>query len=182
MTPRRIAIFVDGSNNYAATKQLDIEIDYNKIIQYWQQYGNVVGSYYFTAVKEYDKNVHDPLVKLLDHLSYNGWIVITKEAKQYEAKIKGNIDIELCVHAMELREHIDEMVLFSGDGDYCELVVAMQRKGVYVTVVSAQGITLSDDLRRVCNTSLELNAIDILRKRGGPPAPEVPRLRRIAKL
>jgi uncharacterized LabA/DUF88 family protein len=43
--------------------------------------------------------------------------------------------IELAVNAMELVEHIDEMVLFSGDGDLRSLVRAMQRRGVRVAVV-----------------------------------------------
>ena len=32
------------------------------------------------------------------------------------------MDIELAVDAMELSEHIDQMVLFSGDGDFRSLV------------------------------------------------------------
>ncbi|MET4447569.1 hypothetical protein ABIB75_005870 [Bradyrhizobium sp. GM2.2] len=46
------------------------------------------------------------------------------------------MDIELAVDAMELAEHIDQMVLFSGDGDFRSLVEAVQRQGVRVTVVS----------------------------------------------
>ena len=46
------------------------------------------------------------------------------------------MDIELAVDAMELAEHIDEMILFSGDGDFRSLVEAVQRRGVRVTVVS----------------------------------------------
>jgi uncharacterized LabA/DUF88 family protein len=46
------------------------------------------------------------------------------------------MDIELAVDAMELAEHIDQMVLFSGDGDFRSLVEAVQRRGVRVTVIS----------------------------------------------
>jgi len=41
-------------------------------------------------------------------------------------KVKGNMDIELAVDAMELAEHVDQMVLFSGDGDFRSLVEAVQ--------------------------------------------------------
>jgi uncharacterized LabA/DUF88 family protein len=43
------------------------------------------------------------------------------------------MDIELAVDAMEMSEHVDEMVLFSGDGDFRSLVEAIQRRGVRVT-------------------------------------------------
>jgi uncharacterized LabA/DUF88 family protein len=46
------------------------------------------------------------------------------------------MDIELAVDAMELVDRIDQMVLFSGDGDFRSLVDAVQRRGVRVTVVS----------------------------------------------
>jgi uncharacterized LabA/DUF88 family protein len=46
------------------------------------------------------------------------------------------MDIELAVDAMELAAHVDQIVLFSGDGDFRSLVEAVQRRGVRVTVVS----------------------------------------------
>jgi uncharacterized LabA/DUF88 family protein len=61
------------------------------------------------------------------------------------------MDIELTVDAMELAGRIDEMVLFSGDGDFRPLVEAMQRRGVRVTVVSTtstQPPMIADELRR----------------------------------
>jgi uncharacterized LabA/DUF88 family protein len=48
---------------------------------------------------------------------------------------------------LELSNHIDQIVLFSGDGDLRPLVDAVQRRGVHVTVVSPQSTTF-DELRR----------------------------------
>jgi uncharacterized LabA/DUF88 family protein len=65
--------------------------------------------------------------------------------------VKGNMDIELAVDAMELAPHIDHMVLFSGDGDFRSLVESVQRRGVRVTVVSTittQPPMVADELRR----------------------------------
>jgi len=61
------------------------------------------------------------------------------------------MDIELAVDAMQLADHVDQMVLFSGDGDFRSLVEAVQRRGVRVTVVSTiscQPSMIADDLRR----------------------------------
>jgi len=81
---------------------------------------------------------------LVDWLDYNGYTVVTKATKEYiEAsgrKVKGDMNIELAVDAMELAEHMDQMVLFSGDGDFRSLVEAVQRRGVRVTVVETPGV------------------------------------------
>ena len=46
------------------------------------------------------------------------------------------MDVELAVDAMELAGHVDQIVLFSGEGNFRSLVEAVQRRGVRVTVVS----------------------------------------------
>src|SRR5690606_16942538 len=77
-------------------------------------------------------------------------------------KIKGSMDIELAVDAMELAEHIDHVVLFSGDRDFTFLVEALQRKGCKVSVVSTlqtQPPMMSDDLRRQADHFIELSEL-----------------------
>jgi uncharacterized LabA/DUF88 family protein len=72
------------------------------------------------------------------------------------------MDIELTVDAMEIAEHIDHMVLFSGDGDFRPLVEAVQKKGVRVTVVSTistQPPMIADELRRQADVFLDLASL-----------------------
>jgi uncharacterized LabA/DUF88 family protein len=67
--------------------------------------------------------------------------------------------IELAVGAMELAEHVDQIVLFSGDGDFRSLVEAVQRRGVKATVVSTisgQPLMIADELRRQADVFLDL--------------------------
>jgi uncharacterized LabA/DUF88 family protein len=67
--------------------------------------------------------------------------------------------IELAVHTMELAEHVDEMILFSGDGDFRPLLEAVQRRGVRVTVVSSiasQPPMIADELRRQADIFTDL--------------------------
>src|SRR5262249_11858196 len=64
----------------------------------------------------------------------------TKATKEFvdqtgRRKVKGNMDIELAVDAMEIAGSIDHMVLFSGDGDFRSLVEAVQRRGGRVNLV-----------------------------------------------
>jgi uncharacterized LabA/DUF88 family protein len=101
---------------------------------------------------------------LIDWLDYNGYTVVTKATKEFvdqtgRRKVKGNMDIELAVNAMEIAAHIDHMVLFSGDGDFRSLVEAVQRRGVRVTVastVSTQPPMVADELRRQADVFLDI--------------------------
>jgi uncharacterized LabA/DUF88 family protein len=82
------------------------------------------------------------------------------------------MDIELAVDAMELAEHVDQIVLFSGDGDFRPLVEAVQRRGVRVTVVStisSQPPMIADELRRQADVFTDLVE---LRNKIGRDTPE----------
>jgi len=90
--------------------------------------------------------------------------MVTKPTKEFtdasgRRKIKGNMDIELAIDVMEMAEHLEHIVLFSGDGDFRRLVEAVQRKGVRVTVVStvrSQPPMVADELRRQADNFIEL--------------------------
>jgi uncharacterized LabA/DUF88 family protein len=69
------------------------------------------------------------------------------------------MDVEIAVDMLEMAEHADHMVLFSGDGDFRKLVEAVQRKGSRVTVVStvkSQPPMVSDELRRQADNFVDL--------------------------
>jgi uncharacterized LabA/DUF88 family protein len=170
----RMALFIDGANLYTTAKVLGFGIDYDRLLKEFQSRGTVVRAFFYTTIIEDQDNV---LIRpLLDWLDYNGYTVVTKAAKEYfdsigRRKIKGNIDIELTVDAMELADHIDEMVLFSGDGDFRPLVEAMQRRGVRVTVVSTtstQPPTIGEELRRQSDLFTDLIELRPLIARGLP--------------
>ncbi|MGY3075880.1 uncharacterized LabA/DUF88 family protein [Bradyrhizobium sp. LM6.10] len=81
------------------------------------------------------------------------------------------MDIELAVDAMELAEHIDQMVLFSGDGDFRSLVEAVQRRGVRVTVIStiaSQPPMIADELRRQADVFTDLVELQAKLGRAAP--------------
>ena len=69
------------------------------------------------------------------------------------------MDVELAVDAMELADQVDQMVLFSGDGDFRSLIEAVQRRGVRVTVIStisSQPPMIADELRRQTDVFMDL--------------------------
>lgn len=161
----KIAIFIDGSNLYSAARNLDIEIDYKQLLGLFEKRGQILRAFYYTALA--DDQDYSPIRPLVDWLDYNGFSMVTKPAKEFtdaggRKKIKGNMDVEIAVDAMEMAEHINEAILFSGDGDFRRLVESLQRQGVRVTVVStikSRPPMIADELRRQADEFLDLQAI-----------------------
>ena len=158
-------LLIDGANLYATTKALGFDIDYRRLLKEFNKDGDLLRAFYYTAIVEDQE--YSSIRPLVDWLDYNGYTVITKPAKEFmdsmgRRKIKGNMDIELTVTAMEMADKVDEIVLFSGDGDFRSLVEAVQRKGVMVTVVStitSQPPMIADDLRRQADIFIDLASL-----------------------
>lgn len=163
----KIALFIDGANLYATSRALGFDIDYRKLLSSFQKRGYLIRAYYYTALVEDQE--YSSIRPLIDWLDYNGFKVVTKPAKEFtdstgRRKIKGNMDIELTVDALELAEYVDHYVIFSGDGDFRTLVEALQRRGRKVSIIStmaSQPPMISDDLRRQAD-----NFIDLMSLRG----------------
>lgn len=161
----KIALFIDGANLYATAKSLGFDIDYKKMLKYFDGQGYMLRAYYYTALIEDQE--YSSIRPLIDWLDYNGYRVITKPTKEFtdaagRRKVKGNMDMELAIDAMELSDKIDHAVIFSGDGDFRTLVQALQRRGTKVSVVSTLVTNppmVSDDLRRQADYFIELTAI-----------------------
>jgi uncharacterized LabA/DUF88 family protein len=158
----KVALLIDGPNLYTTAKTLGFDIDYKRLLKEFQSWGTLVRAFYYTAIIEDQE--FSSIRPLIDWLDYNGYTVVTKATKEFidasgRRKVKGNMDIELAVDAMELAEHVDQIVLFSGDGDFRSLVEAVQRRGVRVTVVStvsSQPPMIADELRRQTDVFIDL--------------------------
>tara|TARA_B100000686_G_C16797162_1_gene983261 strand:- start:1420 stop:2031 length:612 start_codon:yes stop_codon:yes gene_type:complete len=159
----KMAVFIDGANLYAAAKSLDIEIDYQLLLDWMGDQSRLIRAFYYTALIEDQE--YSPIRPLVDWLDYNGYKMVTKPAKEYtdqhgRRKVKGNMDIELAIDMMEIAEKVDHILLFSGDGDFRRLVESVQRRGVRVSVVSTietQPAMLADELRRQADHFIELS-------------------------
>jgi uncharacterized LabA/DUF88 family protein len=164
MTSRvnKLALLIDGPNLHAAAKLLGFDIDYKRLLTEFQSRGTLLRAFYYTTIIEDQE--YSTIRPLIDWLDYNGYTVVTKATKEFtdasgRRKVKGNMDIELAVDALELADHVDQIVLFSGDGDFRSLVEALQRRGVRVTVVStisSQPPMIADELRREADAFTDL--------------------------
>jgi uncharacterized LabA/DUF88 family protein len=178
----KIALFIDGANLHGTAKALGFDIDYKRLLKEFQSRGTLLRAFYYSAL--IDDQEFTSIRPLIDWLDYNGYTVITKPAKEFDdgegrRKFKRSMHIELAVNAMELAEHVDQIVLFSGDGDFRSLVETVQRRGVHVTVVStisSQPPMIADELRRQADVFTDLMELKSkisrdLAERTGPREP-----------
>lgn len=146
-------------------KALGIQLDFRRLIKYYGD--DLVRAYYYTAIVENPREEYAAVKPLVDWLCYNDYSVITKQAKVFTdgntgvVKIKGNMDCELTVDALELAYAggMTDAVFFTGDGDFRALLLALQRRGVRNTVVSTiqtQPPMVADELRRVADKFVDL--------------------------
>ncbi len=169
-----IALFIDGANFHATAKTLGFDIDYKRLLGEFAGKDTILRAFFYTTIVE---DQYSSIRPLLDWLDYNGYTVVAKPTKEFvdasgRRKLKGSMDIELAVDALEIAARVDQIVLFSGDGDFRPLVEAVQRRGVHVTVVStisSQPPMIADELRRQADQFVDLNR---LRSRIGREVPE----------
>jgi uncharacterized LabA/DUF88 family protein len=104
----KIALFIDGANLYATAKTLGFDIDYKRLLREFQSRGTLLRAFYYTAIIEDQE--YSSIRPLIDWLDYNGYAVVTKPVKEFtdamtgRRKVKGNMDIELAMDAMELAD------------------------------------------------------------------------------
>ena len=95
-------------------KTLGFDVDYKRLLKEFQSRGTLLRAFYYTAIIEDQE--YSSIRPLIDWLDYNGYTVVTKAAKEFtdasgHRRIKGSMDIKLAVDAMELAEHMDQMIL-----------------------------------------------------------------------
>lgn len=160
---QRFAVFIDGSNFHASTKALNFDVDFEKLLRILRESGHLVRAYYYTALPD-NNTEYSPIKRIADWLDYNGYTVVSKPWRDFtnsetgQRRIKGNMDMELALDMIKLANHVEHVVLFSGDGDFCRLLQEVQDKGVSVTVISSNKL-VADTLRRQADDFIEVNQI-----------------------
>ena len=163
---QRTALLIDGANMFAASRMLRFHIDYKLLLEYLAKACrfNIVRANYYTAVRVLKEGENDPLIKLIDWLSFNNFKVVTKSAMEYNnadgsSTLKGNMDVRMALDAILMSERIDHFILGTGDGDFTCLVDELHRKGLEVSAISTiltQPPMIASALRREVDNFFEL--------------------------
>lgn len=158
----RLALFIDGANLHGAARAHGFDIDFRRFFYLFARKGRLVRAFYYTTVIENQEL--SSLRPLIDWLDYNSYTVLTKPVRDYtdshdRLRVKSTIHVDLAIDALGMADHVDHIILVSGDGEYQRLVATIQRKGVRVTIVStlqSNPPMVSDELRRQADGFLEV--------------------------
>ncbi len=158
----KVVLFIDGPNLHGTAKALGFDVDYKRLLGLFRKQCHLVRAIYYTTLIEQQE--YSSLRPLVDWLEYNDYTMVTKPAKEFvdslgRRRIKGSMDVELTVHAMQLADQYDHAIIFTGDGDFRRLVSSLQLSGKRVSVVStleSQPPMVADELRRQADQFIDL--------------------------
>jgi uncharacterized LabA/DUF88 family protein len=175
----RAAILVDAANVHETCRKHGVFLDWKTFKHKMQLEMKLVGLHYFTGV--HNKSRQDKMHKFHDFLQFSGIILHTKEFVEHRATAsdmaegsvyKANMDTEIVLAAVNLVDHVDHIILMTGDGDFTPLVKWLQGKGKWVTVISdwqdrnvegpRQQNLCAESLRKACNFFVPIQELDKL--------------------
>ena len=177
----RATVLIDGSNFYHTGLSLGVKLDFKRLRDFLNSVVSVSRIHYFATRPYIDSSEKDRLRPLLDWLAYNGYDVhehrsfMRQNANgQTNRFLRTNsMTVDLCLTAIRaFNSNVDNIILFTGDGDYTELVEHLKTEGARVCVISSTKPTrfstnsglnnpsiVSDPLRRAADIFIEISDI-----------------------
>ncbi len=169
----RVAVFIDGENIHYSAKHMNMRMDYLKLCRRLAGERRLVRSYFYTAIN----NQSEGKIDFINFLKLNGFTVVTKEVRNFNEldtstrSVRSSLDMEMAIDVLDMSQHLDSVVLCTGDGDFVPLVAALARRGKHVEVCGLREMT-STDLIAAADEYIDLAALkDELVLAGAPPLP-----------
>jgi len=150
----RVAILIDAANLYHAAIIAELRIDFTQISSWFHENSAAAALHFYTAFDPDDKKQKD----FFESLEAAKYTVVKKPLRKFENLTKGNMDIELAVDALMLKDSYDILVLLSGDGDFHYLVKAVEKMGKKTVILGIGGFT-SYELHQEADSYFFLNRI-----------------------
>lgn len=151
----RVAIFIDGLSLFYTALQLDIEIDYSKMLRILTDDCKLLRSFFYTGIDPNNQRQQNFILWMRNH----GYRVLTKDLTQYaDGYKKANMNVEIAIDMITLVGSYDTAILVSGDGELAYAVNAISYRGVRVKVVSLRSMT-SDSLINFADCYIDINDI-----------------------
>ncbi len=161
----RFGVFIDGSNISMSLRQTNFFLDDEKLINFFRNESGgsiLVRPYrYETLPPISDEEHHKKILNWHWRLEHLGYRVISKEQREHSdgQRSKGNMDGEIITDMMDFSAHLDHLVLFSGDGDFCYTIARLQQRGKRVTVIAVEQ-TCSNELKRQADGFVSLESLE----------------------
>jgi len=145
----RVYVFVDVANVLYAQKRLGWRVSYERLKSYFERECDLRKIIAYTG--SFEANLKQR--KFLDMLEIVGYEVRVKEVKKIRVARdkyiwKGNLDVELALDMVELRDDYDTAVLISGDSDFAIVLEKLKVAGKKVVVISTRGRVAKELIER----------------------------------
>jgi uncharacterized LabA/DUF88 family protein len=154
----KLAIFLAVPNLIYAADQLNVKVDFGKLLDYLTEGRQLVRATAYAPITD-DPQTRFEKQRFVEPVINHGYKIVTKPWKRFnDGSMKANFDIELAVDILTMSDRLDIVVLLSGDGDFRRVCELVESKGVRVEVVSfAQSTAM--ELRNVADQYTDLNTI-----------------------
>lgn len=159
---QKCCVLIDG--NYIDRLSKSVRFDFLEFVKFLRAKFQITNFVYFTIVPLYEDVF--PKRRLLDWLSYNGFVVKEKTSKRYgTAEVGdacGSLSLEIALCALDACVHTDGFVLVTDDSDMCAAIFALQRKNKWVALVGSgrgSGPGLCNDLRRAADVCFPISEV-----------------------
>lgn len=151
----RVILFIDGASLFYAAMQMEIEVDYARLLGRLSKGGRLIHSHFYTSV---DPN-NDKQKGFLYWMQCNGYRVITKDlVPSATGSKKVSLNVEITVDMLRLAPYCDTMILVSGDGDLACAIDFITYQGVQTEVVGLRSM-MSESLINVADYYTDLATI-----------------------
>jgi len=150
----RVVVFIDGGSLFYAAMQMEIEVDYNRLLERLVNGGRLIHAHFYTGV---DPN-NDKQKGFLYWMQCNGYRVVSKDLVQAAGSKRANLNVEIAIDMMRLAPHCDTMILVSGDGDLTSALNFVTYRGVQSEVVGLRSM-ISEQLINVADYYTDLAMI-----------------------
>ncbi|HAX97711.1 MAG TPA: NYN domain-containing protein [Candidatus Atribacteria bacterium] len=146
------AVFIDSSNIYFSQKTIGWRIDFKRLLEYFKQETKLSRIAFYGAINpenEKEKKFHD-FLEIIGYVVRHKKIKFIKDENEgdFGGHHKGNIDVDLTIDAVHLRDSYDSFVLLSGDGDFESLIKYLKGFKKRCVVISTKGSVSIELLRQ----------------------------------
>jgi uncharacterized protein (TIGR00288 family) len=138
---QRVGILVDAANMYHSAKNLyKRRVNFKEVLK-----AAVAERKLVRAIAYVIRGANEEEENFFEALSNQGFEVVIKDLQVFTGGArKADWDVGIAVDAIKMAEHVDVIVLVSGDGDYLPLVEYLQvAKGCRVEVMAFRQTTSS---------------------------------------
>lgn len=139
--PKRIAIFIDGSNLYNGMRDnvASTRVNLQELIKQLKGDRELVRTYYYNAplTEDYESDLREGQQRFFESLRRIPYVTVRlgRLHRRHDGSlVEKGIDVAIAVESLGLayEDAYDVALLVSGDGDYVELVEAIKRRGKHV--------------------------------------------------